>query len=133
VKLWNQTALFLAALALVPLLGLGACNHKIDDATFNLEVSVGVTGDATVTQVVYSGGSISTPVTVDNPTLPFTVQLQAFVGNTVLVQATGTANNGVLSVAITDDPAIVMTPTTYASQDCGPTSPTCSLSVPASF
>jgi hypothetical protein len=121
----------LALAALLPLLVVGGCNHKIDDEVFALEVSISVTGDATVTQVVYSGGSVMSPITVDNPALPFTAQLDAVSGNTITVQVTGTANNGVLSAAITDDPLIVASPTTYASQDCGPTVPTCNLNVQA--
>ena len=99
---------------------------------FNLLVEVSGTGDATATSIQITGGSSGDPLVV-NPTLPWQLFMFAREADTVRIIVDGTAQNGVLSVVLQDNPNVDPSPSTYASEDCGDGIPVCMIDLEHDF
>ncbi len=113
---------------------LTSCSSSSDLPTsaYAIQYSVSITGSASVSQIQYTA-SDGTTTTVNTPTLPFTAASARTSGETASLVVTGAANGSDSIVAsIADDPALVTTPTTYASSSCtGQAS--CNISISNNF
>jgi hypothetical protein len=124
-----SVALLLSALA-------SGCNTADDfaDAAFAILYSIEATGGATtVTQVQYLDGSGSL-VTEMNPALPWTMSVSFSAGESALLGVTGSTGAGSsITATIQDDPAVVTTPTTYATETCAENVDPCEISLSNTF
>ncbi|UBM63487.1 hypothetical protein LA303_05835 [Candidatus Sulfidibacterium hydrothermale] len=104
-KKFTFSTLFLAVL----FIGLISCNKDDSDNTCNIgksdtapiamdiHFSATQTGDGTIATLTYEVGN--TKETVTNPSLPWSIDVQAAAGDAISITASGTADNGSIEVS----------------------------------
>jgi hypothetical protein len=121
-------------LALLSLMsGCDTADHLTVEA-FAIQYVVEATGaSATVTEVSYTDTSGNLVVEM-SPTLPWTMVASREAGDTATLLVTGTTGAGsTITATIQDDPALVASPMTYASEMCAENTDPCDISLVHAF